>query len=257
MCELFGISTRYSRSVNTFLKTFYRHSSKHPHGWGLACMDGHEVLLEKESVQAIKSNYLKERLSQPIFVKNAFAHIRYATIGNVGYANCHPYSEKDNFGRRWTLIHNGTIFDYPSLNGFLNLQRGDTDSERILLYLVDRINKAQRAARRPLNDDERFYLLDKIIVDMSKNNKLNLLFYDGEYMYVHTNYNHSLYVLQHEDTVVFATVPLTNDTWEPVEFTMLLSYRDGRLIRMGTKHEYEYIDNAESVKYLYQIFSDL
>lgn len=257
MCELFGITTKYGRSINTFLKIFYSHSNKHPHGWGLACMDGHEVLLEKESIQASKSNYLKERLSQPIIVKTALAHIRYATIGNVEYSNCHPYSEKDNFGRRWTMIHNGTIFDYAPLNGFLKLQKGDTDSERILLYLVDRINKAQRAARRPLNDYERFYILDEIIADMSRNNKLNLLFYDGEYLYVHTNYANSLYVLQYEDTAIFSTVPLTNDDWEPVEFTTLLSYKDGQLVRTGTKHEHEYIDNVEAVKYLYQIFSDL
>jgi glutamine amidotransferase len=156
MCELFGISSKEPFRINEYLKEFFSHSSAHPHGWGMSCMDKNQVSIEKEPVQASKSNYLKERLSAPIEVKTAFAHIRYATIGNVEYKNCHPYTWRDKSGRQWTLIHNGTIFDYSALNAYMNIQKGDTDSERILLHIVDLVDQAERQQHRKLDKKERF-----------------------------------------------------------------------------------------------------
>lgn len=256
MCELFGAVSKDKHNINSYLKVFYSHSNNHPHGWGLARMNDSEILIEKEPVQATKSSYLRERLSQPINVKCAMAHIRYATIGNVEYNNCHPYLKNDNCQRNWCLIHNGTIFSYPPLNKFINFQTGDTDSERIILYIVHQINKAQIKKHSPLSAKERFDLIDQIVTDMSKGNKLNLIIYDGEYMYVHTNYKNSLYYLDLDDFTLFSTQPLSEE-WKPVKFNTLLAYKNGSLEFTGTKHSNEYIDNEESIKYLYRIFADL
>lgn len=257
MCELFGVHSVESIQLNEYLNEFYSHSSEHPHGWGLACMEGSDVQVEKEPVQASKSNYLKERLSVPVRAKNAFAHIRYATIGNVEYKNCHPYTIRDAGGRPWTLIHNGTIFDYPQLNKYVNIQEGDTDSERILLHLVDLINQEEERRKRQMSGEERFRLLDDLIVKLSKGNKLNLMIYDGELFYVHTNYAGSLYELDKENQVMISTVPLSKEEWHPVTFTTLLGFRQGKLVYTGTNHGNEYVDSEENMKFLYGIFSDL
>lgn len=257
MCELFGINAENVFQINDYLKEFFSHSNAHPHGWGLACMEGREVQIEKEPAQASKSNYLKERLSVPVEVKNAFAHIRYATIGNVEYKNCHPYTKKDRNGRNWTLVHNGTIFHYQPLDRYVRLQNGDTDSERILLYLVDLINQEERRLKRSMEAEERFRLLDAVIADMAKENKLNLLLYDGELYYVHTNYANSLYELEKENRVLFSTVPLGGEAWNPVRFTTLLAYQKGQLLFEGTNHGNEYKDSEENMRFLYRIFSDL
>lgn len=257
MCELFGISSKSNYRINEYLKVFFNHSNEHPHGWGMACLDNNEAVIEKEPIQASKSHYLKKRLTVPIEVKNAFAHIRYATIGNVEYKNCHPYSIKDITGRRWTLVHNGTIFDFPPLHKYVRIQNGDTDSERILLYFVDRINEAIMEAGRMLDAKERFQVLDSIIVEMSKGNKLNLMLYDGELFYVHTNYACSLYELKKEDQILFSTLPLSREEWRPVMFTTFLAYNQGEKIYEGTNHGNEYVDDKENLKFLYQIFSEL
>lgn len=257
MCEIFGACFDREYCINSYLKSFYSHSNNHPHGWGLAYMDDSNISIAKESLEASKSHYLKEHLSQPIVSKTVLAHIRYATIGNIDYKNCHPYSKRDNFSRRWTLIHNGTIFDYPRLNKFLRLQKGDTDSERILLYIIEQINSIQEITGKPLAAEERFTLLDSIVSDMSKGNKLNLLIFDGEYMYAHTNYADHLHYLKKEEGIIFSTLPLTDEKWKKVPFTSLQAYKDGRHIFSGTNHNNEFIDNEESMKYLYQIFSDL
>lgn len=257
MCEIFGFSSRNDFTANNFLKEFFSHSKKHPHGWGLACISRENALIEKESVKAIDSNYLKERLSQPISAKIMLAHIRYATIGNVEYKNCHPFSVRDNTGRQWTLIHNGTIFDYQPLSRYIPQQTGDTDSERVLLYLIDRLNEVQMKKGERLVFEERFFLFDEIICDMSEGNKLNLLFSDGKYLYAHTNCHGTLYYLEKDNTILFATVPLSDDEWQPLPFTRLISYYRGRLMKTGTNHEHEYFESEESMKMLYRIFANL
>ncbi|MCH5251704.1 MAG: class II glutamine amidotransferase [Lachnospiraceae bacterium] len=257
MCELFGITSKETIYANSYLKEFFSHSDKHPHGWGIVCMEDNEASIEKEPMDASKSIYLKRRLTLPIEEKTMFAHIRYATIGNVEYQNCHPFSKKDRYGRRWTLIHNGTIFEYAPLSKYVQSQSGDTDSERILLYLVEEINKREEKRDTPMNGQERFAFLDEIVTGMSKDNKLNFLLYDGEFMYVHTNYANSLYYLDRGGTVIFSTQPLSEEEWKSVPFTTLLAYQEGKRIRTGTNHHNEYFENEENMKYIFQIFSNL
>lgn len=257
MCELLGFCSKNKYKINDYLKEFYSHCDMHPNGWGLACIDGSNVMIEKEPEAASKSYYLKKRLTMPIVVNTAIAHIRYATIGNVEYKNCHPFYMKDNSLRAWTLVHNGTIFDYQPLNKFVKSQYGDTDSERILLYIIEKINAYQSEYDRPLTKEERFNFLDSYVSDLSKGNKLNLIIYDGEYLYVHTNYKNSLYFLENDKSIVFSTRPLKGENWKPVPFTALLAYKDGEQVYKGTNHGNEYIDNEEDMKLIYQMFSYL
>lgn len=257
MCELFGVSSRDDFYANDYLKAFYAHSDFHPHGWGLACVSRNSALVEKESVKASNSNYLRERLSQPITEKLLLAHIRYATIGNVEYKNCHPFTGRDSTGRRWTLIHNGTIFDYPALYPYLKTQKGDTDSERVFLYLMDKLNEATRQTGARLHFEERFKLLDEIVCDMAKGNKLNLIFTDGKYLYAHTNCKGTMRYLEKDGAALVSTLPLSDEKWQLVPFGQLLAFNKGKLIKTGTEHHHEYIHSEEEMKLIYQIFANL
>ncbi|MCD8040837.1 MAG: class II glutamine amidotransferase [Clostridia bacterium] len=256
MCEIFGLCASRSVRVNDYLKEFFSHSNKHPNGWGLALLDGNTAQIEREPIQASKSYYLHERLSADVSGKNIFAHIRFATIGDMEYNNCHPFTEKDDSGRLWTLVHNGTIFGYDKLNGYTYVQKGQTDSERVLLYIVDEINNTERQRGR-LNAKERFELLDGIFADMSAGNKLNALLYDGEYMYVHSNYENSLYFQQTEGGVVFATSPLGKGKWQLMPITTLTAYSGGEKVFTGRRHGNIYKDNPDDLKYLFQAYSGL
>lgn len=258
MCEIFGVSAKVKLCLNDYLKEFYSHCDEHPHGWGLARMEGDESVIEKEPVRADRSAYLKQRLSMPIEDKTVFAHIRLATIGNVDYQNCHPFTRKDDGGRRWTLNHNGTIFDFPPLAQYVATQSGDTDSERILMYIVDKVSRTEHHLGRQMEAEERFRMLDCLVSNMAKgNNKLNFILYDGELMYVHTNYRNSLYYRETGSGAMFSTRPLGRDIWEPVPFTTLLAYREGDLLFTGTNHGNEHIFNEEDMKYIFQIFANL
>lgn len=257
MCELFGISSARQIPVNDLLQEFFSHSVTQPDGWGLATFSDGSVSIEKEPLQASKSAYLKERLNHQMWASTLLAHIRFATIGNMEYVNCHPFTKRDISGRSWVLIHNGTIFDYPALSPYQYHQVGTTDSERILLYLVDQIDQKQAAVDRTLEAAERFALLDALLADMARGNKLNLIVYDGELMYVHTNYANSLYVCEGGKIAAFCTVPLKEGCWNPLPFTALCAYRDGQRVFQGQPHGHEYVDNDRDLKYLFLPYANL
>ncbi len=117
---------------------------------------------------------------------------------------------------------------------FKSAQEGQTDSERILYYIIDEVNKKQDELGWPLTPEERFRLLDELVTRLSVGNKLNLLVWDGEYMYVHTNYRGTLHMLQKDaDTLWFSTRPLDDAPWQAVPFLRLLVFREGRLVFQG------------------------
>lgn len=234
MCELFGITSTNKVQVNELLAEFYSHSRKHPHGWGLAVFFGNYVSLEKEPIKASDSSYLKARLEHLLKADGMIAHVRLATRGTLKYDNCHPFVKRDNFGRCWTLAHNGTVFEAEKLEPYIEEQEGETDSERILYYFLDHINQEQEKLGRALEERERFQLLEKLICELTPANKLNLLFYDGEYLYAHTNYADSLHYKTIPEGTLIATVPLDEEGWKPLPFAKLMVYKEAEVIYQGT-----------------------
>ena len=134
------------------------------------------------------------------------------------------------------------------MNQYKKVQEGETDSERVLLYIVDAINRKEIELGKELNQKERFELLDTLVCDVSRGNKLNLIIYDGDNFYVHTNEAHTLHQLETPEGRYFSTKPLSDEDWQPVPLTQLLAYQDGELVYQGTKHHHEYIFNADQFK---------
>lgn len=237
MCELFGVSSSENLTVNSYLKTFMSHSTDHPHGWGMAVFYGDAVSLEKEPQTAFKSSYLQSRLSHPVIVKNMIAHIRLATMGKMSYENCHPFVKRTKTDRPFTLAHNGTFFEPGDLAEYRFVEEGSTDSEQLLCHIIHEMD----AEDRDLTAAERFAIIDRIVVEHTENNKVNLLIYDGELMYVHTNMQGTLHYSQRGKSVLFSTVPLDEGEWKPVPMMQLQAWKEGCLLYEGTKHNHEYV----------------
>lgn len=257
MCELFGVNASEKIQVNDLLNVFFSHGNMHPHGWGMAFFEDNTVQMEKQAVTSTKSARLRECCEQRIAADKMIAHIRLATKGSMEYENCHPFIRKDETGRTWTLAHNGTIFEGEVLDSYFYVQEGQTDSERILYLLIDRLNDSYRESGCPLSASARFYLLDALICEIAKENKLNLMLYDGEYFYVHTNCRGSLYLSKRKGGYVFSTVPLDGQEWKPLPLNTLLAFQDGKLMQSGTDHGYEYIEDPEKMKMLFLDYSAL
>ena len=248
MCELFGVSADWTIPVNDYLKTFYSHSVEHHHGWGLALLDDGHVSIEKEPVRAVDSRYLKNRLTCKVITSRCMAHIRKATIGDVSYVNTHPFAVKDSSGRKWVFVHNGTIFESDGLNKYIYVQQGSTDSERLLYYIVDRVNELNK---RGADDKARFELISNIVRDITPGNKMNFLLYDGDYFYVHKNEPGTMYRLIRPGIAVFSTHPLDDQDWEEFPQDQLIIYKDGRVVYEAEPHGNTYIHDEEKMRFLY------
>ena len=259
MCEIFCFNSDKPKEVNHCLECFYNHSEEHPHGWGLATMQSDdEFNIQKEPVKASCSQHLKGILSNPVIGKNVFAHIRLATTGEIVSPNCHPFIEADDNNRSWMLIHNGTIFDYPELDKYKDKENGDTDSERILLYIIDKVNEFESNKGAPSTIKERFEIIENIVSDLSKGNKLNLMIYDGDLTYIHSNMKDSLFYIQNDDGMLIASTPLDDDEgWKAVELNKLFGLVDGNIVFESEPHDNEYILLDEHEKRLNDFLESL
>ncbi len=242
MCELFGFSSKSKKDITSRLKEFFDHSIDHPNGWGIAELGGSEAEIVTEPIAAYKSRIVPKLLGKGIRSDCFVAHIRRATIGSIAPDNCHPFTKKDNSGRQWTLIHNGTIFNGLELIKYKAIQAGSTDSERVLLYLIDCINEAAAEKGSELDDRERFEAVQRIIASIAYRNKLNLIIYDGSLMYAHVNMKDTLYYKKDKGSVMIATVPLDSGIWKPLPLTTVHAFRNGSTVFKGEPHGREYVD---------------
>ncbi|MBQ9058053.1 MAG: class II glutamine amidotransferase [Atopobiaceae bacterium] len=239
MCEIFAVSSRKAQRYDRYLSEFFSDAVKHPHGWGLCWHEGPDMELTrlfKEPVTAVESAYLDYLLNMGVESKLLIAHIRNATRGIVSYGNTHPFIANDSSGRQWVLCHNGTVFDNRLLEAFEEVQLGTTDSERIMLYLIDAIDRAQAECGSSLDETTRFELLSQQMERLSPDNKLNLAFDDGEFLYIHTNTEQpTLYVRETVDKVLVCSRPL-GEGWHEVERGRLIVYRDGERVYASPAH---------------------
>ena len=235
MCELFGFTAREPMDLRGYLQEFYSHSVRHPHGWGIMREVHGQRLIEREGIRAVDSARLPGILDTLEPQRTLLAHIRFATVGSIRIENCHPFTARDLSGREWTLIHNGTIYSGRKLIKSVYRQTGDTDSERLFLYLLHCINERQGIGK-PLDAGERFALLDDFVQEMSPRNKLNLLVWDGELLYVHKNLQDTLKYKPVGTGVLFATTPLDEEGWLDVPTAQLTAYSAGEQVFTGTQH---------------------
>ena len=257
MCELFcfsGSSATANTDLTPYLKEFFSHCPRHPNGWGLADFSVCPAVMYKESLRAGDSELLSALLRRGVSSSSLFAHIRCATEGSVRRENSHPFRGADATGRTWTLIHNGTIFDGLELIKYRAVQKGDTDSERILLYLLDRINCEINRLGRDLTPLERCGVVDAMVRRLSYRNKLNLMIHDGARMYVHYNMKNTLYCAEDQNGICVATTPLGEEDWRPLPLTVLSVYERGKLVFRGGNHKNEYLPGGLEELHRYEYY---
>lgn len=232
MCEIFAANAEQALTLNSELTTFFGDSAMHPHGWGLAVRTAAgDVAFHKEAVRASDSAYLRTLLARPVRASRLQAHIRYATVGKPSYENCHPFVGTDATGTEWSLVHNGSIFRQQLIEPYVEQAQGTGDSERVLLYLIDQLNRA--AAEGATDFQSRFDVLASSFAALTEGgNKVNAVLDDGTYTYVHTNTeDDTLYYRRlGKGAILFCTRPLDAEGWRPLPKRQLFAFRDGRLV---------------------------
>jgi glutamine amidotransferase len=265
VCQLFAINSIEPLELSPLLKEFFAQADENPHGWGVADLSHREASIVRSTEPANRSPQAERFLGQKHCCTNAVAHIRAATVGQIELENCHPFTATDANGRHWTLIHKGTIFDFEPLNSYFRRQGGGTDSERIMLYFIDRLNAAIAEKGAPLEADERFAVFSLMVADLSADNCVNLIVFDSDRFFVHVNYQDALSLLSSEGRVLLCTSRLNtalaavvpDAAWEPLPLCTPLAFKRGQLVDSGTSHGHEYFDNEQDTRYLFQDYAGL
>ena len=90
--------------------------------------------------------------------------------------------------------------------------------------------------------------MDSLIQEMSHKNKLNLMIYDGELLYIHKNMKDTMKFRRLGSGYIFATTALDGGEWTEVPIAQLFVYKDGEQIYSGNKHEGIFIPSLQYIK---------
>ena len=232
MCEVYGFCGSHPTRLNRYTDEFWLHSRIHQDGFGYYLADKDLLYVNPNSAM----NYIKGLSKFNFESKLALCHIRFKTHGPASTENCHPFIKYDSRGVKWSLIHNGYISDNPLTAALGTLQNGETDSERILLAIIEAVNSLYEHV---WIEDYREFLyyqyiqIEVALTELSTLGKTNLIFTDSRTnnMYVYMNAPRTLYYLETPDGYHFSTMPLSKESWVAVEPYKLHIFNNGQLVK--------------------------
>lgn len=265
MCELLALSTsrpaRLTFSLHTLASRGGPTGRAHD-GWGVAFYQGQDVALFREPFAAEGSALVSYLETQGPSTNLAISHIRHATRGTVQFSNTQPFL-RELGGRMHVFAHNG---DLPgigknktlALHGYLPV--GQTDSEYAFCALMGRLRTLWQQASPPLLK-ERLSLIADFAADLRAMGPANFLYADGDTLFAHGHkrmqkgsphaqppglwtlqrhcapadappaHQAGVAIAQEEQVSLFvASVPLTNEVWQPLAEGELVAVRHGQLL---------------------------
>ena len=253
MCELFAISAAQPTGAQLSLNTFFQRGGQtgpHKDGWGFGCYQQADAWLFRDAHSAAASLWAPlVQLSAPESTL-MMAHIRLATHGDVQLANTQPFSSLSQ-GKRWLFSHNGHVPRYQPESSQLAFEPlGSTDSEQVFAATLHKL-----AALQSLPEAEQFQQLEQFLVAIAQHGPLNLLFSNGDTLFAFSNKrtqadkslsapgmhllkrhcqaganNDTAVAYAQQSVVLFASVPLSQESWQPMLADRLYVAREGRLI---------------------------
>ncbi len=256
--------TRVPSTVTLSLEEFSSHGGlKGPHkdGWGVAWYEAGEVHLTKESIPASTSRGMKLVMEHPFLSDLVLCHIRKATQGSTATRNCQPFIRE--LGGVWhSFAHNG---DLPGIRDDNHRGRrffqpvGETDSELAFCDLLERLLPLWRSDSSPPLT-ARLKVISEFAKTLRSLGPANFLYTDGEVLFAHSHKRHQsdgtirapgLWQLKRhcseggffdadglsltvkgieQDVLLFASVSLTKENWEPVPEGTIVAVQSGRVL---------------------------
>lgn len=275
MCELLALSTslpaRLTFSLHTLALRGGLSGTTHD-GWGVAFYQGHDVALFREPLAADGSALVSFLETQGPSTNLTISHIRHATQGTVQFVNTQPFI-RELGGRTHVFAHNGDLAAIEATMSFgANHPVGQTDSEHAFCVLLDRLQRLWVDGLLPPLD-ERLSVIAAFAADLRKLGPANFLYADSDTLFAHSHKRlhkgsqHAeppgLWTLQrhcapadpppaHEAGVAIAqeerismfiaSVPLTNEAWQPMAEGELVAVRHGQLLAVG-KSTTDFVQN--------------
>lgn len=270
MCELFGMSARMPATVTLSLGRFARQGgdeAPHRDGWGVAYYEEGDVRRLRGVDAAAESPWVAFLREQGLSSETVIAHVRKANEGRVALRNTHPFTRELD-GRMHAFAHNGHLHGFQDALPLAGHWRpvGETDSEHAFCALLERLRPLWRDVELggvpPL--EARHAAVAGFAEALRALGPANFLYADGDALFAHADRRkweddgavrppglHRLTrscpldpsspiagggvrVEQGPQTVqLFASVPLTDEPWEPMAEGDLVAARAGELAAPG------------------------
>ena len=257
MCELFALSANSPVDVLLSLSALARHggdTGPHRDGWGAAFGDGKDFRIFKEAAPAWTSPWIECLATHPVRSPTVVAHIRHATRGAIACENTQPFM-RELHGLARVFAHNGDLGaagPAPDGSNQRYMPIGDTDSEAAFCSLLNAAS-VETAARLSLDVFERF------ASGARDKGPANIIYAEHDRLLVHADRRKQtsgaieppgLWMLGRSCTrtppppspvnvdvsaetvvVLFASVPLTDEEWVPVERGTIIEITNGHITR--------------------------
>jgi glutamine amidotransferase len=253
MCELLGLNFNEKVSSTFSFRGFRNRGEYNPSGWGIAYYKNLNAQIIKEPISSAISTKAKSLISKNSVKSKIFiSHVRNASIGAENLNNTHPFKRELN-GKDYVFAHNGTIKNFK----FLKLSKfnpdGETDSEYIFCYLMDKISE-----KNIVQWNEKYFdWLHEQLLEINSNGSLNCLMSDGEHLFCYRDKNgwrdlnyvfrkspFEVVSLVDEDFeinlaeekrptqrgYIIATDPITDENWEKISNRTLMVFKDGDIV---------------------------
>lgn len=272
MCELLGLSSNAPATVNFSLPKLAEHGAvpgTYADGWGVGYYEGLDVRLFKEATAAADSDWVRFIAQHDLRSLLVIAHTRRATRGTRSYPNAQPFL-RELAGRVHLFAHNG---DLPRIFGSKEFQPrqfnpiGETDSEHAFCVLLDRMALIWKDRNTTPTLRDRFLIVSSFARELRGFGPANFLYSDGALLFAHGHRRKHAdtgrveapgLVLLHkhcqngqQDIVakglsiqgdgqlvtLFASVPLTDERWEPLAEGELVAVARGQLVARQLANE--------------------
>lgn len=253
MCELLGLNFNEKVSSTFSFRGFRNRGDYNPSGWGIAYYKNLNAQIIKEpissAISTIAESFIrKNSVKSKIFI----SHVRLATKGGENLKNTHPFKRVLN-GKDYVFAHNGTIKDFNKYKLGKFYPDGETDSEHIFCYLMEKISAKNISV---WNEDD-FDWLHEQLLEINESGSLNCLMSDGEHLFCYRDKNgwrdlnyvfrkspFEVVRLVDEDFeinlaeekrptqrgFIVATDPLTNESWMKILKGNLMVFKDGDIV---------------------------
>lgn len=258
------MSSRFPTPVGFSLEALARRGGldgPHKDGWGVAYFEDHDVFLLRESSPASQSGLVRfmERNGPPS--KLVLSHIRLATQGEKALRNTQPF-QRELGGRAHVFAHNGNLAevkDHCCLETFRFTPVGETDSEFAFCCLLERLAAVWAEGNGKLPSVEaRFEIVAGFAASLRPLGPFNFIYSDGDTLFVHSHRRiqsdgvirpPGLHMLVRscddqavdlsqsgimmapisQELTLVASVPLTDETWQPIDEGEVIALKDGLL----------------------------
>lgn len=263
MCELLGMSSNVPATLSLSLMKLAEHggsSGPHKDGWGVAYYEGPDVRVIKEAEAASESEWVRFLRQHDIRSPIVIAHIRRATMGARSYRNTQPFA-RELAGRMHLFAHNGWlpgIVESPAFKPTRFHPVGETDSETAFCSLLGRMSAVWNRPGEIPSPAERLSIVSAFAAELRMLGPANFLYSDGDILFAHGHRRKQgtssrieppgLVCVQRrcgqgkrgivasglsiegsdQDITLVASVPLTDETWQPLDEGEVIAISKGR-----------------------------